>query len=172
VNIEELLRSSGLPRAEAVRGDTNSNGLRKVYLHAGQLYASAEPVEIVTILGSCVSICLYDATRGVGGLNHFMLPNDSLNVNPRYVRHATDLLLQQLIAFGAKRSRIEAKVFGGASVLKTGDTGTDLGQRNIEAARERMAQEQFPIVAEDVGGQRGRRLMFLTSDGTALIKQV
>jgi chemotaxis protein CheD len=168
VNLAELLESSGVPRTEATNGD----GRQRVYLHAGQLYASAESTEIVTILGSCVSVCLFDTARGVGGLNHFMLPNESTNVSPRYARHAMDMLLAQLIAFGAKRSRLEAKVFGGASVLKTGDSGLDLGLRNIEAARARLVQEQIPIVAEDVGGNRGRKLVFITSDGTALIKQV
>jgi chemotaxis protein CheD len=169
MTLNELLRSSGLPRHEAT---AESNGRPRVYLHAGQLYASDRPAEIVTILGSCVSVCLFDAARGIGGLNHFMLPNESTNVSPRYVRHAMDMLLAQLTAFGAKRSRLEAKLFGGASVLKTGDTGMDLGLRNIEAARTRLAHDQIPIVAEDVGGNRGRKLFFVTSDGTALIKQV
>lgn len=169
MNLDELLRSSGLPRSERT---SENGGRRKVYLHAGQLYASDESTEIVTILGSCVSVCLFDVSAGVGGLNHFMLPTDSTNPSPRYQRHAMDLLLQQILAFGAKRSRIEAKMFGGASVLKTGDTGLDLGARNIEAARERLAQERIPIVAEDVGGLHGRRLVFITSDGAAFIKQV
>lgn len=169
MTMDELLKSSGLPRTEPAR---DANGRHKVYLHAGQLYASNESTEIVTILGSCVSICLFDVARGVGGLNHFMLPTDSTTVSPRYLRHATDMLLQQLTAFGTTRSRLQAKLFGGASVLKNGDTGTDLGMRNVEAARARLARERIPIVAEDVGGSRGRKLVFVTSDGTALIKHV
>jgi chemotaxis protein CheD len=168
MSIDELLRSSGLQRNDA---PLEPNGTRKVYLHAGQLYASNEPTEIVTILGSCVSICLFDLSCRIGGLNHFMLPNESTTVSPRYLPHAMDLLLHQLTAFGARRSRLEAKLFGGASVLK-GANGSDLGLRNVEAARARLEREQIPIVAEDVGGARGRKLHFLTSDGTALIKQV
>jgi chemotaxis protein CheD len=169
MNVEELLRSSGLPRTDPSR---EANGRQKVYLHAGQIYASDQSTEIVTILGSCVSVCLYDLACGVGGLNHFMLPNDSPTVSPRYLRHAMDLLLQQLIAFGAKRSRLEAKLFGGASVLKSSESAVDLGLRNIEAARTRLAHDQIPITAEDVGGTRGRRLIFVTSDGSALIKHI
>jgi len=169
MNVEELLRSSGLPRTEPSQ---EANARSKVYLHAGQLYASNQPTEIITILGSCVSVCLYDLTCGIGGLNHFMLPNDSTVVSPRYARHAMDLLLQQLVAFGAKRSRLEAKLFGGASVLKSAESSVDLGLRNIEAARARLALDQIPITAEDVGGTRGRRLIFVTSDGSALIKQI
>ncbi|HEX7153367.1 MAG TPA: chemotaxis protein CheD [Thermoanaerobaculia bacterium] len=165
-SIEELLKTSGLPRGEEANA-------RKVYLHAGQLYASAEPTEIVTILGSCVAVCMFDRARGVGGLNHFMLPTESATPSPRYARHANEMLIKQLVALGASRSRLEAKIFGGASVLKMGgDTGSDLGMRNIEAARLHLANEKIPILGEDVGGLRGRKLVFLTGDGTALIKQV
>ena len=173
MTVDELLRSSGLPRTDAKpEPSLDANGRRKVYLHAGQLYASDRPAEIITILGSCVSVCLYDPACAVGGLNHFMLPGDSPNVSPRYARHAMDLLLQQLIAFGAKRSRLEATLFGGASVLKSNESAVDLGLRNIEAARARLAHEQIPVTAEDVGGTRGRRLIYVTSDGSALIKQI
>ncbi|HEX9982770.1 MAG TPA: chemotaxis protein CheD [Thermoanaerobaculia bacterium] len=163
--IEELLKSSGLPRGEEATA-------RKVYLHAGQLYASAEPTEIVTILGSCVSVCMFDRARGIGGLNHFMLPTDGATASPRYARSANEMLIAQLVALGASRSRLEAKIFGGASVLKTGDNGTDLGMRNVEAARLHLANENIPILGEDVGGVRGRKLLFFTGDGTALVKQV
>ena len=169
-SLQELLDRSGLVRSEPA-GDT-AEGRPRVYLHAGQVYASAVSTEIVTILGSCVSICLYDTVRGVGGLNHFMLPSDSTTPNPRYLRHAMDMLLEQLGAMGARRSRLEAKLFGGAAVLKIGDPAVDLGSRNVEAARTRLAQERIPVVEECVGGDRGRKLTFITSDGTSRIKQV
>jgi chemotaxis protein CheD len=170
-SIDELLKSSGLPRCDAA--PANGDGVRKFYLHAGQLYASAEPTEIITILGSCVSVCLYDAVRGVGGVNHFMLPGESPTPSPRYAKNAVDLLLAQLTALGARRSRIEAKLFGGASVLKIGpDSSRDLGVRNIDAARVKLAEERIPVVSEDVGGIRGRKLVFSTADGTALVRQV
>ena len=169
--IDELLKTSGLPRTEAP--STNGDGVKKFYLHAGQLYATAEPTEIITILGSCVSVCLYDAVRGVGGVNHFMLPGVSATPSPRYANNAVDMLLEQLAALGARRSRIEAKLFGGASVLKIGsDSNRDLGARNIEAARIKLAEERISIVSEDVGGIRGRKLVFSTFDGTVLVKQV
>lgn len=170
MSLQELLDRSGLVRSEPA-GDT-AEGRPRVHLHAGQIYASAVSTEIVTILGSCVSICLYDAARGIGGLNHFMLPSDSATPNPRYLRHALDMLLEQLSAMGASRSRLQAKLFGGASVLKFGASAIDLGSRNVEAARARLAQDRIPIVEECVGGSRGRKLTFITSDGTSRIKQV
>jgi chemotaxis protein CheD len=136
------------------------------------VYASPVPTEVVTILGSCVAICLYDASRGIGGLNHFMLPTDSATPSPRYVGHATDMLIEQLAAMGASRSRLQAKLFGGAAVLKMGEGAADLGSRNVDAARIRLARERIPVVAECVGGDRGRKLTFITSEGTARIRQV
>jgi len=169
MSIQLLLDHSGLVRSEPV-GNTDE-GRPRVYLHAGQIYAAAVSTEIVTILGSCVSICLFDAARGIGGLNHFMLPSDSLTPSPRYLRHATNMLLEQLEALGARRSRLEAKLFGGAAVLKIGNP-VDLGSRNVDAARARLEQERIPIIEECVGGDRGRKLTFITSDGTSRIKQV
>lgn len=183
--IDELLRSSGLPRAQGVGARTEGSLSRpesaavltaevpKFYLHAGQLYAAAKPTEIVTILGSCVAVCLYDVSRGVGGVNHFMLPGAGPSPSPRYAKDAVELLLSQLVSLGARRSRLEAKLFGGAAVLKLGThPARDLGARNIEAARAKLAEERIPVVNEDVGGNRGRKLLFSTADGTALVKQV
>lgn len=170
MSLQELLDRSGLVHGAPANG--TAVGPPRVYLHAGQIYASAVSTEIVTILGSCVSVCLYDAARGIGGLNHFMLPSDSASPNPRYLRHAMDMLLEQLGALGASRSRLQAKLFGGAAVLKLGASAVDLGSRNVEAARARLAQDRIPIVDESVGGTRGRKLTFITSDGTSRIKQV
>lgn len=169
--IDELLRSSGLPRAESAPGNGSNGG--RFFLHAGHLFATAEPTEIVTILGSCVAVCLFDAARGVGGANHFMLPGQATVPSPRYAKNAVDLLLAQLLALGARRSRLEAKLFGGASMLKLGtESNGDLGVRNIEAARLKLAEERIPIVSEDVGGIRGRKLVFSTAGGAVLVKQV
>lgn len=172
MTLDELLKTSPLPRGEQ-KAEGTSPGAKRIYIHAGQIYAAAERTEVVTILGSCVAVCLYDAARGVGGLNHYMLPMNGPTISSRYANHAFDLLLQQLLALGAGRGRIEAKIFGGASMLTTATPSeTDLGTRNVLAARSRLEQEGIPIVAEDVGGHHGRKLLFVTSDGTAQVKQV
>ena len=99
--IDELLRSSGLPRTEAaLPGD-----LRKFYLHAGQLYATAEATEIVTILGSCVAVCLWDEIAGVGGMNHFLLPEPLGASSPRFAGPAFEELRRQLVLNGARPAR-------------------------------------------------------------------
>lgn len=169
--IDTLLRNSGLPLTNGKPVD--ESGTRRFFLPAGQLYATDEATDIITVLGSCVSVCLYDSEKGVGGANHFMLPGASATPNPRYATNAFDLLLAQLLSLGARRNRIEAKVFGGASMLRLGTEATrDLGSRNIEAARCRLEEERIPVVSEDVGGNRGRKLVFSTGDGTVLLRQV
>jgi chemotaxis protein CheD len=174
MTLDELLKNSGIAHGPARKGvDVTPDGMRRVYLHAGQLYASDQRVEVVTILGSCVAVCLYDAARGIGGINHFMLPMDGTAVSARYANHAFDLLVRQLAALGASQSRLQAKVFGGASILGEGAiTENDLGARNVAAARARLVQERIPLIAEDVGGCHGRKLLFDTSTGGAQVKQV
>lgn len=174
MTIDELLKSSGIAHGAGRQSvDAAPDGMRRVYLHAGQLYASDQGVEIVTILGSCVAVCLYDAARGIGGINHYMLPMDGPAASARYANHAFDLLVRQLAALGTSQSRLQAKIFGGASMLREGAISeNDLGARNVAAARARLAQEQIPLVAEDVGGRHGRKLLFVTSTGGAQVKQV
>ncbi|HYR27934.1 MAG TPA: chemotaxis protein CheD [Thermoanaerobaculia bacterium] len=169
--IDTLLKNCGLPLRNG--NPVDETGRKRFFLPAGQLYATAEPTDIVTVIGSCVAVCLYDKAKGVGGANHFMLPGSSLTPSPRYAVNAFDLLLAQLLSLGARRSRLEAKLFGGASMLKIGtDAMRDLGSRNIEAARRKLEEERLPVVSEDVGGSSGRKLVFSTGDGAALLRQV
>ena len=154
-------------------GSLNDSALPRVHLYPGQQFLSSDGVLVSTILGSCVAVCLYDVTCTAGGINHFMLPGTGPTPGPRYAKDAIEMLLSQLVALGARRSRLEAKLFGGASVLKLGtDSSRDLGARNIEAARVKLAEERIPVVNEDVGGRRGRKLVFSTADGTAFVRQV
>ena len=170
-SLDTLLKNCGLPLTNG--NPIDESGTRRFFLHAGQLYATDEPTDIVTVLGSCVSVCLYDSVKRVGGANHFMLPGSSPTPSPRYATNAFDLLLAQLLSLGARRNRIEAKLFGGSSMLKLGTEGTrDLGMRNIEAARCKLEEERIPVLGEDVGGSRGRKLVFSTGDGAVLLKQV
>lgn len=173
-HLAELLAASGV----AGRDDRTTrlpDGAKLIYLHAGHLYASAEPAQITTVLGSCVAICLYDAMSAVGGMNHYMLPND-VGANcqtPRYANFAITQLIERVLALGAEHRRLQAKLFGGACVLASFQgSGNDLGSKNIEVARRRLEEEKIPVVAEDLGGNQGRRLVFRTDTGLALTKRV
>jgi chemotaxis protein CheD len=144
------------------------------YLPPGRLIVSAEPLVVTTILGSCVSLCLWDASSGVGGVNHYLLPTGvgAESQLERYGDYANERLLQQLLALGARVSRMKAKVFGGACVLVAFRKGSDFAERNVRAAMEFVRGRGISLVADDVGGNRGRKLRFHTHDGTALIRYV
>jgi chemotaxis protein CheD len=172
-SIAELLATSGLSRLAPETSATD--GARVIYLHAGQLVTSAEPAQITTILGSCVAICVWDPVARVGGMNHFMLPYDGgPNVaGPRYAKFATATLLVDVALAGATASRLQAKLFGGACVMEAFRAASrDLGTQNVEVARQMLAAAHVAIVAEDVGGKHGRKLVFRTDNGEALVKIV
>ena len=171
--IADLLATSGLMRA--LDAGALADGTRAVYMHAGQLVIATEPTQITTILGSCVAVCVWDPVSRIGGMNHFMLPFDSgtQTATPRYAKHATAALLVDVALAGARLTRLRAKIFGGACVMEAfRSAGRDLGAQNVEIARQLLASARVTIVAEDVGGNHGRKLVFRTDNGEAVIKRV
>jgi chemotaxis protein CheD len=144
--------------------------VRTVYLVPGQVMVSAEPVQVSTILGSCVAICLYDERAGLGGLNHFVLPDlSTVDPSPRYAGPAFRELLTRLRALGGRSAALQAKIFGGSDTLGF-SAETTIGARNVESARSLLALAGIPIVAEDVGGTVGRKLLFDTNGGAAWVR--
>lgn len=149
--------------------------VQMVYLHAGQLYASTEASQVTTILGSCVALSLWDPVTRIGGINHYMLPLDGglASDTPRYAHFALAELAQQMAALGAELGRAQAKLFGGACTMPSLQTyGRDLGARNIEVARQWLERERIPLLAEDVGGSNGRKLVFRTDTGIVMVKRI
>ncbi len=147
---------------------------RAAYLQPGQLIAAPEPLEISTVLGSCVAVCLWDRRRGQGGANHFLLPHHgSGQASPRYGDVAVEQLVAALLALGSRRDDLVAKLFGGANVI-TAFRGEreQLGARNVAVARHELDRARVPLVAEDVGGKRGRKLIFHTDDGLARVRLI
>jgi len=148
--------------------------LRGHYLHPGQLVVSVSPASISTILGSCVAVCVWDEEAGIGGMNHFLLPHFSggrAASSARFGNVATEQLLLKLADAGARRSRMRAKIFGGASVLEAlRGVGGSLGRSNVDVARQLLREAEIPLVAEDVLGDRGRKLIFRTDDGSARVR--
>jgi chemotaxis protein CheD len=169
-SMAELVRSDG-----AADGNDLPATRTTAYVHVGQLYASAQRATVSTILGSCVSVCLWDPTTGAGGLNHFLLPQCVENgiSSPRFGNVAIHRLLEELNALGSPAHRLKAKVFGGASVLDAFQSPqASLGMQNVELARRILRDTGIPVVAEDVGGSQGRKLVFQTSDGTAWVRRI
>ena len=144
----------------------------EVYVYPGRVVTSAEARHLKTVLGSCVSICLFDPDIGVGGMNHFLLPDPTggSTWSPRFAAPATQQLIGQLLGLGAHRRRLVAKVFGGCVPRDPRSNGFHVGWRNVEAARRLLGEERIPILGQDVGGPRGRRLVFSTRDGAAWVK--
>jgi chemotaxis protein CheD len=139
----------------------------------GEYYITQRDMMIVTVLGSCVSACLRDPVAKVGGMNHFMLPDrDSggpLSASARYGAYAMEVLMNQLFALGARRERLEAKVFGAAKVLP-GMSG--IGERNAAFAIEYLKRESIRVVAEDLGSNEPCKIYFFAQSGRVLLKRL
>ena len=136
-------------------------------------------VTISTIgLGSCVAIVLHDADRRVGGLAHILLPSETLSQDrsnrAKFPATAVPLLLERMRAMGANRTRIVAKLAGGASMFANllPTSGLQMGERNLIAARAALAQASIPVVAEDVGGGHGRNVFFRVASGEVEVRSM
>lgn len=142
-----------------------------VYLHPGEIHTTSEAALVSTILGSCVSVCLWDAVASVAGMNHFLLPEGTRT--PRYGREAMERLLEDMVGRGALVARMVAKVFGGACVIP-GFTGASraIGTKNVEVALEFLARHGIPVRVNQTGGARGRKLLFHTGTGSAYVKEL
>lgn len=142
----------------------------------GEYYATTNDTLIVTVLGSCVSVCLRDPVAGVSGMNHFLLPNegggnDVLSESARYGVYAMDILINHMLKLGASRYRMEAKVFGGGNVLK-GFTSTSVGERNSEFVLDYLKTENIPILAKDLLDIYPRKVYFFPDTGQVLVRKI
>jgi chemotaxis protein CheD len=147
----------------------------KYYLHPGQLFVSHESYAVTTILGSCVSVCLWDPLTKIGGINHFLLPMDvgEDQASLRFGNLAVRELIAEIVGVGGEQARLRAKLFGGACVLEAFRSRENhLGTKNVTIAREVLDAADIPIIGEDVGGNRGRKLIFHTDNGSAWVKQL
>ena len=155
----------------AQKAESNSAGA--VYLHPAQMHVASAPCAIKTLLGSCVAVCLWDPEARVGGVVHYLLPHgrDGRAETGRYGNLAIPALIRAVCALGGSAGALKAKVFGGARVLPSlrPANGPSLGDSNVAAARELLAAQNVPVVASDVGGERGRRLLFHIEDGSAWV---
>jgi chemotaxis receptor (MCP) glutamine deamidase CheD len=143
---------------------------RHTSIHIGGIFASRDPAVVRTVLGSCVAACLYDPQTGIGGMNHFMLPNGSgLAADAsRYGVHAMELLINRIMALGGDRRRLRAKAFGGADLL--GFNGIKVGTKNAAFVREFLSTEGIPITAQRLGGQLPLAVYFITETAKALVR--
>ena len=119
---------------------------------------------VKTVLGSCVSVCMYDKENNIGGINHFMLPywrGEEL-LSPKFGNVAMERLLNKLLNVGANKKSLIAKLFGGASLLSFHNDHYKIGVKNIEVAKMFLKEFDIPILSIDVGGKLGRNILFNT----------
>lgn len=139
----------------------------KIFVIAGEVSIARAPEHLVTVLGSCVAVCLWSAEMKLGGINHFLFPSSSGARDARGGDFATAQLFEKMEAAGAIRARLVAKVFGGASL---GRFQWHVGPENILSAWDAIARARVPIVATDVGGERGRHLTFDVTTGLVHVR--
>ncbi|MBU0936944.1 MAG: chemotaxis protein CheD [Spirochaetes bacterium] len=149
-----------------------------ITIHPGEFFVSKEDVVISTVLGSCISVSLFDVRNQLGGINHFMLPgaldtNDILQSgSAKYGMFAIELLYNEMLKNGSRKMDIVAKVFGGGSVLRVSNGSTKIPQSNIDFAFNYLEREKFPIVASDTGGVLPRKIFFFARSGKVLLKRI
>jgi chemotaxis protein CheD len=142
----------------------------------GEYYFTNKDMLIVTVLGSCVSACIRDRVTGLGGMNHFMLPDSGSDGSPvsasaRYGTYAMEVLINSLLKNGARRDNLEAKVFGGGAVLK-GFTAMNVGERNATFVQQFLRNERIRIAAEDLNDIYPRKVYFFPRTGRVLVKKL
>ncbi|MDB5758990.1 MAG: cheD [Burkholderia sp.] len=143
----------------------------------GEYYCTFKDMLIVTVLGSCVSACIRDRVSGIGGMNHFMLPDGGDGSNPlisasaRYGTYAMEVLINELLKSGARRENLEAKVFGGGNVLR-GLTALNVGERNAAFVRAYLKAEGIRVLAEDLNDVFPRKVYFFPRTGRVLVKKL
>lgn len=141
---------------------------RRVHVGQGDHYVTNDPhVVLTTVLGSCVALCLRDPVAGVGGMNHFLLPDgaqDGTAASRRYGAYAMEVLINDVLKAGGRRERLEAKLFGGGRMF---DSLSDVGASNAAFAERFLADEGIPVIGGSLGGFGGRRLHYWPVSGRA-----
>lgn len=168
------VKDDGIAPAPGRRFLDSASGSWMVKVFPGEYYITSKPDEtIVTILGSCVAACIRDPVSGIGGMNHFMLPQDKVGnwggdlKSTRYGNFAMEKLLNELIKAGCVRERLEIKVFGGGNVT---DTTNEVGTDNSEFVLRYLKAEGLRCAAQDLKGNYPRRIHYTPATGKVVRK--
>ena len=139
----------------------------------GEYFVYQEDLLIMTTLGSCIAVCLWDRQAKVGGMNHFMLPDNGggSSDSGRYGSYAMELLINEMMKMGASRMTMEAKVFGGGAVI-SGMNSINVGERNTAFVMDYLKTERIPVVSKDVLEIYPRKVCFLPFSGKAMVKRL
>lgn len=153
-------------------------GYDVVKLLPNEYFVTAENIGLSTVLGSCVAACIRDGEAGVGGMNHFMLPGDDdselnrpVSVSMRYGAFAMEVLINELLKAGARRERLEAKVFGGGAVLDQMKQ-MNIGERNADFVLKYLETERIPVLAQDLKSDYARRIVYFPRTGEVRMRRL
>ncbi len=151
--------------------------IKAIKLLPGDYYASSDNIMIVTVLGSCVAACIRDKHTGIGGMNHFMLPEGASgqgvwgSSSARYGAYAMEMLINHVLKLGAKRNQLEAKLFGGGAVVKHLKS-SNVGEKNAKFSLDYLETEGIPVVSSDLLDIYPRRVYFFPQTGKVLVKKM
>ena len=147
--------------------------LEKVFVLGGTVVVKVVPCELITILGSCVAVCVWDKKTKTGGMNHYLLPetvNNAKSLDGGI--DATRFLIQSMVRKFSTIKNMEAKVFGGANRYFIEKSFLNVGMQNVEAAKFSLEEAGIPIVEHDTGGRTGRKIYFNTLTGKVHVLNV
>lgn len=144
------------------------------FLFPSQLFVSVKPIDIQTLLGSCIAVCLYDIKLKFGGMNHYMVPlwNGEGLASPKYGNIAIEMLIEKMRQMGSVPANLVAKIFGGANQYEYENNIIMVGKRNIEVAESILSKNKLHIAAKSIGGPQGRKIIFNTETGQVRMKYI
>jgi chemotaxis protein CheD len=147
------------------------DAIKTKYIYPAGLTVEQEPHMLTTLLGSCVSVCLWDTIWKFGGMNHFLLPlwNGQGLASPKFGNIAIEVLIEKMGKLGCQNKNLVAKVFGGASMLNGQSAIFNIGLRNAELAQNMLLKSGIQIIASNTGGSVGRKVVFNTNTGEAFL---
>ncbi|GFO59357.1 putative chemoreceptor glutamine deamidase CheD 2 [Geomonas silvestris] len=156
-----------------------SRDLEMVFLKPGEIVVTGEPLRVTTLLGSCVAVTMYVPRLRLGGICHALLPkcrnehSDCCGEAGKYVRCAIEVMLEELTLHGVLSGEIEGKLFGGSDMFDTVDgRRQSVGCQNIEMARQMLEENGVRVATQDLGGPRGRKIIFNTNTGEVFLKRL
>ena len=148
--------------------------LSKRLLYPADVFVGETPCLVTTVLGSCISVCLYDSVLNQGAINHYILPhwNGHDLATMKYGNMSIIRILGELLMLDSKYENVVAKVFGGAEVLLKTPTSFHIGRRNAQIAFEILKEFKIPVLFSDVGGNKGRKISFNTLTGEVELEYI
>jgi len=170
IRVRNISSHADLVRAQ--QGNARLPQQNHVHIYTGDVATSTTPVVLETLLGSCVSVCLYDPKLYAGGMNHILLPGKRQESgSSRFGVFAMELLINELMKMGGDRRRFIAKAFGGANVMSGMNLST-VGEDNAQFVCNFLATEKIPLISQRLGGDKPVRLRFRTDTGMATVSSI